>query len=417
MEITTKERHVLRELAKRQAELSALPLMDEREKLWYDMGDGLASHPLVVMEYHGHEEDIFPPLVCESHFARTIEHQMARRLFKYETFRDDRIIPPYVSVGVGNWLTPFDYYPTTNNILREDGSRDIAYMYDHVVHDLENDYQIFKPSVFHADKNLEDANESKKQAEEILGDILPVRLEGFTFWYGPASVLIRMMSMETMFTSILDYPELFHKLMRTLTDEYLSFMDALEENGSLIPTNGNTGIAMDTYCYNRTLPETLDRPAKMSEIWGYTNFQETVGMSAAMFDEFFFSYTKEIADRCGLYSYGCCEPVHPIWEKCLSRLTNLRKMSVSPWCDEEYIGEAIRGKNIVYHRKPFPNFIAVDDTFDGDAFLSHMEKTVKAARGCPLEVTFRDVYSVRNEPARLARAVELTREAFARWYK
>jgi len=126
---------------------------------------------------------------------------------------------------------------------------------------------------------------------------------------------------------------------------------------------------------------------------------------------------KEIADRCGLFTYGCCEPVHTLWEPCLSRLKTLRKVSVSPWCDEEAIGEMIRGKKVVYNRKPFPNYISVDPTFDEDAFLEHMGKTVRAARGCPLEVTFRDVSGCCGQPWRLARAVEITREAFDRWWK
>jgi len=64
----------------------------------------------------------------------------------------------------------------------------------------------------------------------------------------------------------------------------------------------------------------------------------------------------------------------------------------------------------------YPDFIGVDDVFNEQAFLAHIGKSVKAARGCPLEVLFRDICSVRGEPERLGRAVELTREAFERWY-
>ena len=60
-------------------------------------------------------------------------------------------------------------------------------------------------------------------------------------------------------------------------------------------------------------------------------------------------------------------------------------------------------------------FGAGGETFDEAAFLQAMERSVKAARGCPLEVTFRDIYSVNGQPRRLARAVQLTREAFARF--
>jgi hypothetical protein len=317
--------------------------------------------------------------------------------------------------GIPNWIHSFEYNAKTYG----PGTVGMGYMFEHAVHDLEADIGLFKPSPFSVDTGLEKAKNQKETAEEILGDILPVRIEGRTIGFSPAHAFIQMMDMETMFISMMDYPELFHKIMRRLTDDHLAFMDAMETGGALMPSNDSNRIAMDSYCFTNDLPNfgDIDRPIKIADLWGYTNFQETVGMSVEMFDEFFFSYTKEVFSRCGLFSYGCCEPVHTLWETCLSKMKNLRKVSVSPWCDEEYMGEAIRGKKIVYHRKPFPNFIAVDEVFDDEAFLDHLKKTVMAARGCPLEITFRDICSVRNEPERLTRAVELTREAFARWYQ
>ena len=417
MAITNKERGILRELAKRQAETAALPIMAERKRRWYELNDGKPGYPLVTMEFHGVENEVYKPLQCEDGFARSLEAQMERQLFKYETFKDDRIIPAYLMVGIPNWIHPFEY---SAGSYRPKDDAGMGYMFTHAVHDLEADAEMFKPSPFGVDTKLEGAKRQKEAAEEILGDILSVRIEGRTVGFSPAHVFIQMMDMETMFISMMDYPELFHKIMRRLTDDHLAFLDAMEAGGALMPTNDSNRIAMDTYCFTGDLPNYGDetkRPIKISDLWGYTNFQETVGMSAGMFDEFFFSYTKEVFGRCGLFSYGCCEPVHTLWETCLSKMKNLRKVSISPWCDEEYMGEAMRGKKIVYHRKPFPNFIAVDETFDEEAFLGHIKKTVTAARGCPLEVTFRDICSVRGEPERLTRAVELTREAFERWYK
>jgi hypothetical protein len=361
------------------------------------------------MEFHGVESDVYPPLVCESPLARGIEHQMARQIFKYENYRDARVIPGSFMIGIPNWFRAFDYAPKSNH------APGMGYMYEHAVHDLEEDFAVFKPSKFETDAGLEKANAQKAQVEDIIGDILPVRLEFPGPSFGPGHTLVTMMSLETMCLSILDYPELFHKIMRRLTDDYHAFLDAIEAGGAVIPNNDESHVAMDTYCYTNDLPGI--GPVKISDVWGYSNSQETVSMSPAMFDEFFFTYIKEIADRFGLYSYGCCEPVHTLWEPCLSRLGNLRKLSISPWCDEEFMGEALRGRRIVYHRKPFSNFFSVDTVFDEAAFLKHMEKSVKAAQGCPLEVTFRDICSVRGEPQRLARAVELTREAFERWWQ
>jgi hypothetical protein len=414
MSITPKERGILRELAHKQAEIASLPIMAEREKRWYDLNDGIAAHPLVTMEYHGPASDVYPPLVCETPLAKALEAQMARQLFKHGFYKDDRWIPGYVTVGVPNWMRPFDFTPDTNYVKKSDGTRDIGYMFRHAVHDLEADFSEFKPSAMAVDTGLAKAGEAKAQAEDIVGDILPVKLEGTPFGLSPGHALIRMMSTETMFSAMLDYPDLFHRIMRRLTDDALAFMDAMEAGGALVPANGATRIAMDTYCFSRELTgPAAGQPVTMNDVWCYANVQESVGLSPSQFDEFFFAYIHEFSARCGLVGFGCCEPVHAVWEPCLSRMKNLRKLSISPWCDEAFIGDAIRGKKIVYHRKPFPNFFSNDAVFDEDAFRKHMARSARAARGCPLEVTFRDIYGVCGEPRRLVRAVEITREVFA----
>ena len=417
--ISSKERNILRELAKRQAEIAALPIMDERRKRWYDLNDGKVEYPIVTMEYHGLELDVYPPLTCENPLARGLEAQMSRQLFKYETYRDDRVIPPSVTVGIPNWIRPFDFSAESFRPKDETSTTSMAYMYTHPVNDFEADFGVFKPSKFTVDVGLKEANKNKAFVEELIGDILPVRLTFPGFVFCPGHILIQMMSMETMYLAFMDYPDLFHKMMRQLTDDYHAFMDAIEAGGAIIPNNDQSSVLMDTYGYTHDLPGIgeLNRPVKFSDVWSYTNFQETVSMSPTMFNEFFFGYTREIIDRTGLHSYGCCEPVHSIWELCLSKLPNLRKLSISPWCDEEYMGEVMRGKKIVYQRKPFPNFFSSALPFDEEAFKKHMEKTVKAARGCPLEVTFRDICSVYGEPQRLTRAVELTREVFAKHWQ
>jgi hypothetical protein len=313
----------------------------------------------------------------------------------------------------------FDWRPEQTKTKYADGSDSFAYMPVHGVTDLEADFKHIKKSFYNVDENLKVSNERKVVIEEIIGDILPVRLEFGSFFIYSANTLCSMMGMETMFTSMLDYPDLFHKAMRSLTDDFHSYIDEMEKKNAIVTNNDASSVGQDTYGYTHDLPgrDSLNRPVKLSDVWGYSNFQETVGMSVPMFDEFFFSYMKELSDRCGLFAYGCCEPVDTLYEPCLSKLKNLRKLSVSPWNDEEKVGEMLRGKKIVYHRKPSPNYISVDEIFDEDAFSKHMERTVKAARGCPLEITFRDITSVKGEPQRLTRAVELTREAFAKYWQ
>ena len=402
----------LRELAKQQAEIAALPIMQKRETLWYDLNNGSSAHPVVVMEFHGNEDEVFPPITCRDPLLWSIERQLSHNIYIHNNFNDDRVVPGFVKLAVPNYFVPFNYRHPAHKVAEVPG---IGFMYDHAVENLEADFNVFQPSAFIVDKGLKEAEKLKQSLENIFGDILPVRLEFPCLKFSPANMLISMMSMETMFYSILDYPELFHKLMRQLTDDFHAYIDALEAGGAILPNNDASTVGQDSYGYTHDLPSSqeLDRPAQLSDVWGYSNFQETVGMSVEMFDEFFFSYMLEISNRCGLYSYGCCEPVDGLFEPCLSRIKNLRKLSVSPWCNEEAIGEMLRGTKICYARKPSPNFHA-ETVFDEEGYFKHIIKTVKAARGCPLEFTSRDITTVCGDPKRLGRAVELAREAIAR---
>ncbi len=81
-------------------------------------------------------------------------------------------------------------------------------------------------------------------------------------------------------------------------------------------------------------------------------------ISPRMYGRYVHPYYCEIAEPFGLTYYGCCEPVHDIWDQYVSKLPHLRKVSISAWY-EEYMGEALRGSGVIYSRKPSPNFVGV----------------------------------------------------------
>ena len=58
--ITAEERRYLRELAKKQAEYAALPIMAERTALWYRHNALRGERPVVVMEMGTFERDMLP---------------------------------------------------------------------------------------------------------------------------------------------------------------------------------------------------------------------------------------------------------------------------------------------------------------------------------------------------------------------
>lgn len=151
--------------------------------------------------------------------------------------------------------------------------------------------------------------------------------------------------------------------------------------------------------------------ARLEDLWLFMDAQETSSISPDMYRELVFPYYRQIMERFGLVSYGCCEPVHPIWDSCLSTVKNLRKVSISAWCDEEAMGERLRGTGITYLRKPPATIVGMPTALDEEAALACFRKTAKAAKGCKLEIAQREVYQVGGSAEKVHRYIELARIA------
>jgi hypothetical protein len=394
--------------------------MEKRLKKWRALNNGEIDTPLVTVEFNGPPEEVFPPLKCELPLARDLEKQISRNIRYHEFIDDDRVIPGYVSVNVPNRITPFGIYIEHIPAYYSDGRRSMGYALQYIIEDLQKDYGKLKKTEIHVDSGLQESKKKQEEIEDFLGGVLPTKIHYPSFYLALGNVFLSFMGMQNMMIALYDYPELFHQLMNTLTEDYLRYMKEIEDSGAILCNNNGSWLGQGSWGYTDSLPS-ADKKGNQAicfaDVWGCTNFQETVGMSPQMFDEFFFSYMEKITNRFGLLSYGCCEPIDGLWDKCLSKLSNLRKVSVSNWCQEKDIAEKIRSKKIVYHRKPSANYISVDSTFNENAFSEHIAKSVKAAAGCPLEITFREELTVRGEPQRLTRAVEITRKQIAQYYR
>ena len=194
----------------------------------------------------------------------------------------------------------------------------------------------------------------------------------------------------------------------------------MSQEGILELNNENDYVGSGSYGFSRLLPtEACKRTGGVTpkDLWGNLNSQETVGISSEMFGEFYWPYYKKLAAQFGQLYYGCCEPTNVVWDKYLSSLPNLRKVSVSPWADERFMAERLRGTSVVYCKKPSPNFLALAIPFDEDAYRAHIKDSVLNARGCRLEISCRDIYALHGNRAKLGRAVEIIREIAGEYYK
>ncbi len=406
------ERTYLRELAKKQAEYAALPVMAERERMWYELNDGVpGARPPVIIETWTFDRDFMPESVfrCTSDIGRGIEVQLLRNTRNHELINDDKVIPGAYSIGWSVHIDSMGVEITTQTI--EDGQGiPTGYRYNHPIKNLKEDFHLLKPAVCRVDR--ERTMQWKAFLEELFGGVLPVEIQTGTFGStGLTNTVIQLMGMEAFFIAMHESPNEMHALMTYLRDNCLRKMRWAEAEGLLRLNNGNQDSFGSSYNFTTRLPAPGYTPpaARLRDMWGSTNSQESVGISPAMYHEFCFPYYRDVCEPVGLLYYGCCEPAHPFWED-IRRLPHLKKVSISRWCDQRFMGEALQGTDIVFSRKPDPNFLSVDESLDEDAWAAHIRESLEAARGVAIEFIIRDVYTVHGNLDNARRAVEIARQ-------
>lgn len=396
------EREHIRDLAKRKLELANTPYMKNLVKEWAAHNDLRGTRPMIHFEMGTVGDSGFHySCKCTSDDARHVEWSLGESMQNHVMVGDDRAVTGDFFVGYNTWMKLFDISPSRTN------TNGVGFHINAVIENLDTMDQI-KPSPMVFDE--ESFKRGLGYYGELFGDILEIKGGMGSIGISPTNNLVQLMTMENMFTQIYDNPDNFHAMMDRLTSDYVKYITELEHRGMLLPCCGNNWVGQGTFAFSDEMKSDID-DVRLGNIWGYMDSQETVGISPGMFNEFFYPYYKRMSEKFGRLSYGCCEPVHTFWKDSLSKFENLRKISISPWCDEEYMGEQLRGSDIIYQRKPSPLYIGgTEYNLDDNGFREHICKTMKAAAGCKLEITFRDTYTLNGNLSKPRRAVEIVRE-------
>ena len=403
---------VLRGLATRVKEISQDPIMEERRRLWLRHCSLRGERPMILAETGGVLDELIPmsTLKCREDWARGIERGLLNTIFGYEQVKDDYVVEPYINY---NWqLAISDFGVQSKRQTTTNDGKLASYRWEPPIKDLKGDFHKLRHRTFCVDR--ESTREWKATLEEVFGGILEVRRRGGFWWtVGMTWTAIDLIGLENLMLFMCDDPDGLHRLMAFLRDDHIALLDWVEKEQLLSMNNRNDYVGSGSLGYTIDLPRAHikpGQPVRTMDLWGLSESQETVGVSPQMFAEFIFPYQLPVIERFGLAYYGCCEPVHSRWDS-IRKIPNLRKVSVSPWADEKIMAEALRDEYI-YCRKPNPAMIS-SERFDEDEIKADLRRTMRAARGCHVELVMKDVHTVANHPERMGRWVELAREAAA----
>lgn len=405
--ITPAERDVLRQLAGRVAELGARPVEREKQILWTKHNDLVPVRPLVFCDPENGWSEIITSdqMKCRHELSQAWEYRLRKEIFWGEQMGDDRVIEPWFNVG---WVyTRSDWGMHETNIGGDHGG---ARRWKSPIMEL-NDLSKLRFRSIRVDRAATERLMAIAQA--TMGHLLPVRLRSTWYWsLGMTTELIKLRGLEQMMLDMYDNPELLHRLMAFLRDGTLHMVDVLEQDGLYTLNNKGDYVGSGGFGWTTQLPAAgFAGRVRANDLWCLVESQETVSVSPRMFEDFVFRYQAPIMERFGRVCYGCCEPIHDRWHL-LRQVPNLRRVSVSPWCDRARMAENL-GNRYVYSLKPHPGLLA-GVRFEPKAVRADIRDALDKAKGCHLEIIMKDNHTLCNDPQRAVTWCRIAREEIER---
>lgn len=402
--MTPDDREVLRELATRVAELAARPIEQEKRDLWTKHNALEATRPLIFCDPEVGWQEIVTPdqMACKGDLARDWEFRLRKEIFWGSEMNDDRVI--VADFDVAHVYQESDWGLRETKIGGEDGG---AYVWESPVKDYDTDLEKLRYPEIQVD--YEKSGQALALAQEVFDGLLKPRLKTQWWWtLGMTWTLVNLRGLTQMMYDMMDHPENLHKLIAFLRDGTLHKLDFLERNGLLSLNNDDTYVGSGGFGWSHELPQPdFEGQVRTVDMWGFGESQETVGVSPAMFAEFIFPYQLPILERFGLNCYGCCEPLDKRWHV-VKKIPHLRRVSASPWVDMPDMAEQL-GDQYIFSRKSSPTDLALP-TFDEDRIRGNLRDEMRMTRDCRMEFIMKDNHTIRADPYRVVRWVEIARQ-------
>ena len=396
------DKDIPRRLAGELAEIAALPAHSQKAALWRDLNDLQSRRPMVwINEVPWHEMNVDDELTLRTEYpwAREQEGGLRRRLYQWRHFPGDMIVSDFLACPLAIHSTDFGIIEDVDVVKTDEASDVVSRHFNAQIRDFADLEKIRMPTITHD----EAATAVRYQAMcDVYDGILPVRKQGQThLWFTPWDYLIRWWGIQEAMIDLIERPDLVHAGVERMVDAWMVELDQFVEQNLLSLDCDNTRIGSGGYGYTRDLPGADYDPRRVrpANMWGCSNAQIFSEVSPEMHWEFAIEHDLRWLKRWGLTYYGCCEPLDRKIE-ILRRIPNLRKVSVSPWCDTRRVVAEI-GTDYVVSRKPNPAILA-ENSWHPDRARQELRRFMdESHRNCHVELIMKDISTVRHQPQRL----------------
>ena len=402
--ISKQERRLLRDLAKRVAEVAALPTMAERRRLWKRHNALRPVRPMILVFPEGSWRELLPEssLRCRAKAARGIEWNLRHRLYTHEHFFDDTVIEKEWVVGKVIKSSGWGLEPKWRPAPTATG----AGTFEPVIHKRADLKKLRFPEISVDEKQTA---RNLAGARDLFGDMLDVKLKG------AAHISFHLMNQYThlrglteVMLDMCDNPSMLHDAMAFLEEGHRRIVRQYIDLNLLSLNNDGTYHSSGGVGYTDELPAPGFDPARVRprDMWASAEAQELAQVSPAMHAEFSMAYEKRLLAPFGLNGYGCCEDLALKLDDVFT-IPNIRRISISPFADVDRSAEKL-GNRYIFSWKPNPSHLV--GRFDRRALRAYIGHTLKAAKGCVLEMILKDTHTCENHPERFTEWTRIARE-------
>lgn len=391
--MNAKDRTILRDLAAEVADIAALPVQEERRRLWKAHNSLKPERPMVLLFPEGGWVEIMPDstLQCEEPEARAIEGDLRRRIYCHEHFADDTVIE-------GSWIVRKAISSTGWGL---EGGRHAstaergAWSFEPVLNSRADLERLEIPRISHDE---EETARRVETAQELFGDLLSITLKGVAhISYHLMNQYTGLRGLEQMMIDMFEEPDFLHETMRFLVRGHQEILRRYIELNLLSLNNDGTYQSTGGVGYTDEIPLPDYDPDQIrpEDMWASAESQELAQVGPLQHEEFALRYERELLEPFALTGYGCCEPLTDRLGFVLS-VPGIRRLSISPWADVRVAAEEL-GPNYIFSWKPKPMHLV--GSFDEAEIRSYLRETLETAQAndCVLEMILKDTHTCEHQ--------------------
>jgi hypothetical protein len=303
--ISASDRIILRELARRVADIAAMPVQAERRALWKKHNVLQPVRPMIMVFPEGSWRELLPQsaLRCAGEAARGHEYTLRARLYKHDHIGDDE-------PTTREWKVAKAFSNTGWGLERkriESPMQHGAWHFDPVIDSAADLKKLRVPEIA-----LDEPETQRRltEAQELFGDILDVKRVGvqhlsFHLW----SLYTGWRGLEQGMMDMYEEPQMLHDAMAFLERGHHELIRQYRELGLLTLNNDGSYQNSGGISYSDELPaKDFDGThVRCRDLWASAEAQELAQVGPDQHAEFALAYERRLLEPFGLTGYGCCE--------------------------------------------------------------------------------------------------------------